>query len=110
MKSHGQMTAREWSKSASGRNLRWEVVGLILSYVGLIAVNLSHWDSIFDSIRERIIDGATFADRMRKASEFCLCFCYESEVLNDNYVTFMYIDLILVECLKGDARKPSRII
>jgi hypothetical protein len=105
MKIHGNMTAREWAKAASGRNLRWEVVGVILSLVGLIAVNLSNWDSIFDSIREKYIDRATFAERMRKASEFCLCFCFESEVLNDIYVCFMYEDLILVECVKGDTRK-----
>jgi hypothetical protein len=105
MKIHGNMTAREWAKAASGRNLRWEVVGVILSLVGLIAVNLSNWDSIFDSIREKYVDRATFAERMRKASEFCLCFCFESEVLNDIYVCFMYEDLILVECVKGDTRK-----
>ena len=29
MKVNGQMTAREWAKSASGRNLRWEIVGLV---------------------------------------------------------------------------------
>jgi len=80
LKVHGQMTAAEWARSASGRNLRWEVVGMILSMVGLIAVNLSNWDSIFDSIRENFIDRATFADRMRRASEYCLMFCYESEV------------------------------
>ena len=94
------MTAREWAKSASGRNLRWEVVGTILSFAGLVAVNLSNWDSI----RERFVDRATFAERMRKASEFCLCFCLESEVLNDIYVAFIYLDLVLVECIKGDAR------
>lgn len=105
LKVHGQMTAAEWARSASGRCLRWEVVGIILSMVGLIAVNFSNWDSIFDSIRENFIDRATFADRMRRASEFCLMFCYESEVLNDIYVCFMYEDLILVECIKGDARK-----
>ena len=103
MKVHGNMTAREWAKSASGKHLRWEVVGVILSLVGLIAVNLSNYDSIFDSIRESYVDRATFAERMRRASEFCLCFCYESEVLNDIYVCFMYEDLILVECLKGEA-------
>ncbi|EMC94082.1 hypothetical protein BAUCODRAFT_36555 [Baudoinia panamericana UAMH 10762] len=103
MKIHGNMTAREWAKAASGRNLRWEIVGIILTLAGLIATNLSNWDSIFDNIRDRYIDRASFAERMRKASEFCLCFCYESEVLNDLYVCFMYEDLILVECLKGDA-------
>lgn len=103
MRVHGSMTAKEWAISASGRHLRWEVVGLILSLVGLVAVNLSNWDTIFDSIRERYVDRATFAERMRKASEYCLCFCYESEVLNDIYVCFMFEDLVLVECLKGDA-------
>lgn len=53
MKVHGSMTAREWAKSASGRNLRWETCGMILSQAGLIAANLSSWDTIFDSIRER---------------------------------------------------------
>lgn len=103
MKVHGGMTAREWAQLASGRNLRWEVVGVILTLVGLVAINLSDWDGIFESIRERYVDRATFAERMRKASEYCLCFCYESEVLNDVYVCFMFEDLILVECLKGDA-------
>lgn len=32
-----------------------------------------------------------------------MCFCYESEVLNDVYVCFMFEDLVLVESLKGDA-------
>ena len=105
MKIHGQMTAREWAQSASGRKLRWEVVGTILSMVGMVAVSLSHWDSIFDSIREKFVDRSTFAERMRKASEYCLCFCFESEVLNDIYVIFTYEDLILVEALKGEARK-----
>jgi hypothetical protein len=103
LKVHGQMTAREWARSASGRNLRWEIVGIILSMAGLIAVNLSNWDTIFDTIRDRYVDRATFVERMRKASEFCLCFCYESEVLNDIYICFMYEDLVLVECLKGEA-------
>nr|POF18029.1 hypothetical protein CFP56_13440 [Quercus suber] len=102
LKLHGQMTAREWAKSASGRNLRWEVVGIILSITGCIAVNLSDWDSIFDTIRDRYVDKPTFAERMRKASEFCQCFCYESEVLNDLTLAFMYEDLILVVCVKGE--------
>ena len=104
MKTHGQMTAKEWARAASGRNLRWEVVGIILSMVGLVAVNLSNWESIFQSIQEKFVERATFGERMRKAAEFCLCFCYESEVLNDIYVCFMYEDLVLVECLKGDFR------
>ncbi len=90
MKVHAGTTAREWARAASGRNLRWEVVGVILSLVGLIAVNLSNWDSIFESIREKYVDRGTFTERMRKASEIISCFCYFSEVLNDIYVCFMY--------------------
>lgn len=103
MKVNGQTTAREWARMASGRNLRWEVVGTILSMAGLIAMFFSKWDDIFDNIRDRYVDRSTFAERMRRASEFCLCFCYESEVLNEIYVCFMYEDIVLVEALKGDA-------
>lgn len=71
---------------------------------GLHAIELSNWDTIFETIRDRYVDRATFAERMRKAAEFCLCFCYESEVLNDLYIAFMYTNLVLVECMKGDAR------
>ena len=90
LKTNGQMTAREWAQAASGRRLRWEVIGSILAMTGLTAANLSGWDTIFDSIRDRYVDRATFAERMRRASGYCLCFCYESEVLNDVYITFMY--------------------
>lgn len=40
---------------------------------------------------------------MQKASERCLCFCYESEVLNDIYVCFMFADMMLVCQTRGDA-------
>ena len=107
---HGQMTSVEWAAAATGMNLRWEVIGMILALVGLVAVNLSDWDSIFDDIRDTIVDRATFSERMRKASELVLCFCYECEVLNDLYVCFMFEGLCLIELLKGDSREhhPSQ--
>ncbi|RMY89464.1 hypothetical protein D0861_04237 [Hortaea werneckii] len=100
-KAHGNMSAREWAKSATGRSLRWEVIGIILSLTGLTAANLSDWDSIFHEIGDHYVDRATFSERMRKVSELCLCFCYESEVLNDLYIIFSYQDVILTECIKA---------
>lgn len=105
VETHGGMTPREWAGLATGKNLRWEVIGLILALVGLVAVNLSDWDAIFDDIRESIVDRVTFAERMRKASELVLCFCYECESLNDLYICFMYEGLMLIELIKGDSRK-----
>ncbi|KJX93304.1 transcription factor C6 like protein [Zymoseptoria brevis] len=107
MEVNGKMCARDWARSSSGQNLRWEVVGCLMTLVGLVACSLSNWDGIFDQIRERYVDRATFSTRMRKASEFCLCFCYESEVLNDIYLCFIYEDLVLVELVKGDAHYAS---
>lgn len=106
---HGNMTPLEWARTGTGRNLRWEIIGIILSLVGLVAVNLSDWDSIFDDIRETVVDRVTFAERMRKASELVLCFCYECESLNDHYICFMYEGLMLIELLKGDSRKSRSI-
>lgn len=104
---HGNMTPDDWARTATGKNLRWEIIGLILSMVGLVAVNLSDWDSIFDDIRDTVVDRATFSERMRKASELVLCFCYECECLNDHYICFMYEGLILIELLKGDTRMST---
>lgn len=102
---NGQMTFSEWAASSTGHNLRWEVIGMILACVGLIAANLSDWDSIFDDIRDDIVDRITFSERMRNASELVLCFCYECETLNDLYICFIYEGLCLIELLKGDSRK-----
>jgi hypothetical protein len=85
--------------------LRWEVIGMILACVGLVAGNLSDWDSIFDDIRDDIVDRVTFSERMRNASELVLCFCYECETLNDLYICFIYEGLCLIELLKGDSRE-----
>lgn len=104
-KTHGNMSAREWAKSATGHGLRWEVIGIILSLTGLTAANLSDWDSIFHEIGDHYVDRAMFSERMRKVSELCLCFCYESEVLNDLYIIFSYQDVILTECIKGELLK-----
>lgn len=102
---NGQMTFKDWATSSTGNNLRWEVIGMILACVGLVAGNLSDWDSIFDDIRDDIVDRVTFSERMRNASELVLCFCYECETLNDLYICFIYEGLCLIELLKGDSRK-----
>ena len=102
---NGQMTYSEWAASSTGNNLRWEVIGMILACVGIVAGNLSDWDSIFDDIRDDIVDRVTFSERMRNASELVLCFCYECETLNDLYICFIYEGLCLIELLKGDSRK-----
>ena len=48
LKTHGTMTAVEWSKAATGRNIRWEVIGMILSLIGLVSVNMSDWEAVLD--------------------------------------------------------------
>lgn len=104
MKVSGNMTALAWAAQASGRNLRWETIAAILSVVGLVAINLSDWDAIIDPIRERDKDRSTFAERMRRASETGLCAAYECETaLNETYCSAVFLDLVLVGCLKGDA-------
>lgn len=104
-KSHARMTTKEWAKSASGKGLRWEVVGVILTVSGLTATSLSRWDSIFESMRDFRNDRSVFTERMRKAADYCQCFCYEAEVLNDLWLCFLFNNLILTETIKGDARK-----
>lgn len=75
-RTHGTMTAVEWSRAATGRSIRWEVIGIILSLIGMVSVVMNNWDSEIEDMMGTFVDRSTFAERIRKLSERCLCFCY----------------------------------
>ncbi|TKA77154.1 hypothetical protein B0A49_03641 [Cryomyces minteri] len=96
----GTTTAREWAAKATGVHLRWEVIGLVFSVVGLIAMD---WDPLFSSGREQVIVRKTLARKMFSASDACLAICNELEVLNDMYLCLLYENSVLTALTKGDA-------
>ena len=43
------MSAKDWALQATGPNLRWETLGLILATTGVICAQLPSWDPVFKS-------------------------------------------------------------
>ncbi|KAK4991937.1 hypothetical protein LTR66_006427 [Elasticomyces elasticus] len=98
----GTTTAREWAAQATGKKLRWEIVGIVVSMVGLISTTLSDRDPVFESCKPEFANRAAFARDMRAASDVCLSFCRDCEAPNEMYLCFLYENALLLTMIKGD--------
>ncbi|KAF2027170.1 hypothetical protein EK21DRAFT_102720 [Setomelanomma holmii] len=83
-------TPREFCTNVTGPYLRWEVVGIIVTLVSLLAQSLKDGDPIFCSHDDAPIDRAALALRMHNASELCVQFCDDHGILNDMYLWLLY--------------------
>jgi hypothetical protein len=64
VKINGETTAREWARLTSGQYLRWEVVGLLFSAIGILSGSLSNRDTIFVSYQGGVKDRPTLVRMM----------------------------------------------
>jgi hypothetical protein len=87
-------TPREFSRNITGAFLRWEVVGIIVSLVSLLAQSLKDGDPVFCTHEEAPENRAALAFRMHGASEMCISFCDDFGVLNDLYLWLLYENFI----------------
>jgi hypothetical protein len=101
---------REFCTNVSGASLRWEVLGIVVSLVSLLAQSLkgkicgymcspgprptidaqSDGDPVFCSHDQAPVDRASLALNMHNASEMCVSFCDELGALNDLYLWLLY--------------------
>jgi len=112
---------RKFCESVTGEFLRWEVVGLIVTLVSLLAQSLkgeivvsfsSHvltrntdGDPIFCATEEVPTDRAELALQMLNASEMCVSFCDDFNVLNDLYLWLLYENSIAYHAMRTRASK-----
>jgi hypothetical protein len=82
-------TGKKWALLATGKNLRWETVGLIFSGVGVLAGSLSDWDTIFTSTKRKVKDRPTLVRNMRDAMEDCITFSRECESTNEQFACLL---------------------
>ncbi|KAH7377712.1 hypothetical protein BKA66DRAFT_560870 [Pyrenochaeta sp. MPI-SDFR-AT-0127] len=83
-------TPQNFCTNVTGNFLRWEVVGIIVTLVSLVAQSLKDGDSVFCSHDEAPVDRAGLALKMCNASEMCVSFCDDFGVLNDLYLWLLY--------------------
>ncbi|KAF2014483.1 hypothetical protein BU24DRAFT_215006 [Aaosphaeria arxii CBS 175.79] len=86
---------REFLMNTTGEHLRWEVVGIITSLVGLLTQTLQDGDPIFCSHDEAPVDRTALTLKTFNASEVCLSFCKDYDIVNDLFIWFLYEQTVL---------------
>jgi hypothetical protein len=89
VESNGETTAREWARRTSGQYLRWEVVGLLFSAIGIVSGSLSNRDTIFVSYQGSVKDRPTLVRMMLDLVGHCIDFCKASTNHNDLYACLL---------------------
>ncbi|PVH96263.1 hypothetical protein DM02DRAFT_617345 [Periconia macrospinosa] len=81
---------RDFCLAATGENLRWEVVGLVVTLIALVCASLTDGDPIFCSDDDAPIDREATLIRAQNASQMCIDFCDDFGVLTDLYLWLLY--------------------
>ncbi|KAF2224027.1 hypothetical protein BDZ85DRAFT_96216 [Elsinoe ampelina] len=98
----GNTTAREWAMLHTGHNLRWDTIGIILSGVSLVSLDLSDWDPALSEIHSVAKDRRDFTERIQEAMESTLEFCRDCESITDLYLCVLFESVLVIESMKGD--------
>ncbi|KKY19576.1 putative c6 transcription [Diplodia seriata] len=82
LRSESVKTSREWIELSTAKNIRWEVVGIILCLVGVVATTMPEWDPLL-AFNRRYKSKRSLIVAMYRASDTCLKFCEETCIPND---------------------------
>ena len=91
----------------TGENLRWDIVGLMLTAAGLSAISLDEVVTDVEEDKAQEIDWKELARKFLKAGDRCISFCEKVDSLNDVTVWLITKNYILHTQVEGDAGKFS---
>ncbi|ROV93166.1 hypothetical protein VMCG_08741 [Cytospora schulzeri] len=97
---NGQTTVLEYTRLATGPNLRWETLGLAAVIIGMCAIETPPSDQ--QLFTEHKITRSCLLRMMKDISEDCLGFCRHCEVLDDMFIWLLLEDSCLVGAVRGD--------
>ena len=86
---NGATTARDWARRTAGHYLRWEVVGLLFSAIGIVSGSLSNRDTIFSSLQGSARDRPTLVRVMLDLVNHCIDFSKACTSHNDLHACLM---------------------
>jgi hypothetical protein len=102
---NGLTTARDWAQRTSGQYLRWEVLGLLFSAIGIVSGSLSGRDAIFSSLHGSLKDRPSLVRLTLDLVNRCIEFCKVCMNQNDLYACLLVsadrISFTCVDCLTG---------
>ncbi|KAF1994633.1 hypothetical protein P154DRAFT_367137 [Amniculicola lignicola CBS 123094] len=83
-------TPTEFSASVTGENLRWEIVGIVMTLVCLVSQTLHDGDAIFCPPNEPPLDRRALATETANAAEACVKMCTDFDIMNDLFLWLLY--------------------
>ncbi|KAF2492744.1 hypothetical protein BU16DRAFT_466528 [Lophium mytilinum] len=95
----GKTTPREFAASCTGEQLRWEVVGIVFAAVGVVLMSLTDGNPLFCNLEDAPMDRKQLALKVWDASESCLSFCNDFDILNDVFLWLLFENYVLSNSL-----------
>lgn len=95
------MRYTEYHTLYTGRNLRWEILGLMMSIAGINAQYLPAEDPLF-SQHGRKLDKEEFIQDMIHAGNECIHLCQAHGAVNDIMVWLLYYNMLVTCNFYGD--------
>ncbi|KAK4500986.1 hypothetical protein PRZ48_006792 [Zasmidium cellare] len=102
----GTTSCREWALQATGDNLRWETLGLILFIVSALAATLPGWDSVFKS-GDPTWEKTTLMRTMLHLINSCVDLSKACGSRNVLSATLMYEKIIAISYVHGDTASEA---
>ena len=98
---------REFAEQFTGKNIRWETLGMFFTAVGLRVMQMPVTDPMLAFVDNTQEGKYALARRMLEASDYCICFCDTHGHLNDPGIWLLTENTILMSQVLGDASKWS---
>lgn len=92
------ITAKQWARSSTGPNIRWEVIGLIAAVAGQCA-NIP--EPRFK--KKNPAAHPSFPRQMCEIAEACLSFCRDCEAMGDMFTWLLMETYCLMAMIKGES-------
>ena len=96
------MLPSEFHTLLTGKNLRWETLGLVLVVAASNAQFTSPMDPIFVLDDGSRLDKDAFIEDMIQAANDCITICQVHGAVNDVMVWLVYTNMLVISCFYGD--------
>lgn len=92
----------------TGEHLRWEVLGLIFTLMGLACMTIGEETSFASTIASTKVDWKILMEEMLLASTRVISFCYQCQTLNDMFVMLLHSNLTFLTMHRGESSRWLR--
>ncbi|KAK4622288.1 hypothetical protein CLAFUW4_06481 [Fulvia fulva] len=102
LRSHANMSAKEWALQATGENLRWETLGMFLALIGSLTSMLPAWDPIFKTDAGGLHEKSRLAKRTLYLQNVCADLSKKCGSRNDLLACVLYERVLMMAFVHGD--------